>query len=96
MNEMRDTEMTTGSVMTNYDFTVPVEDYVLNEDQTISVHARRSHDDLTGYVYLGVTVVYTYRSHVDAFPAGIEDFASIALRRFAERLAEILGETEAS
>lgn len=74
-----------------------MEDYLIPEGG-FSVHARYSDGDgdpeyTPGYeawVYLGTEVVFTYSSAACHFPAGIEDFANITLRRFAQRLRFVL------
>lgn len=48
------------------------------------------------YVYLGVTAVFEYSSAAVYFPAGIEDFTGIDVRKFAERLRAVLMEDEDS
>ena len=72
-------------------------DYVRDEGG-FSIHGR--YDDGDGgpefrpgywaYIYLGVTIVFEYSAPATSFPAGIEDFAGIAFRRFSERLRSVL------
>lgn len=74
-----------------------MEDFVITEGG-FSVHARYSDGDgdpeytpkYDAWIYLGVEVVFTWDARADEFPAGIEDFAGIALRRFAQRLRYVL------
>lgn len=86
--------MTTEDAADDY---APDETYDSHDDidlLDLSVVATRHGEDLTGYVYAGVTEVFVFRGKRGDFPAGIGDFAGITARRFAERLRDVLGGAE--
>lgn len=66
-------------------------DYGENDILAPSVTAVQRGTTLTGHVNLGVTTVFTMTANAKDYPAGISDFAGITARRFAKRLAELLG-----
>lgn len=56
----------------------------------LSVAAREHSGVFTGWVYMGVEVVFEHTSPVSEYPAGIEDFAGVTARKFARRLRDVI------
>lgn len=67
-------------------------------DISLSIHARREGDDLEAWVYIGSEVVFADWATTAEFPVlgyasaeeRLEDFAAVAVRRFARKLAAAL------